>query len=145
MTKTKSSGSRPAVAWRDAGCPDVDALPVEVNAALSKWIPLKRSLDIAAAEKKAADEMKKAIAKRSHAARRALRRSRHGVGGGFQSSVTESTSIDEAAWKATSPEVHAHAESLRVELALIEASALKHYPKTARRTSLRFQEVENVG
>lgn len=130
------------IAWRDAGCPDVDALPVEVNAALSKWAPLKRSLDIAAAaEKKAADEMKKAIAKLPHAARFGA----VGMGaGGFQSSVTESVSIDEAAWKAASPEVHAHAESLRVELALIEASALKHYPKTVRRTSLRFQEVENV-
>lgn len=131
------------IAWRDAGCPDVDALPAEVNAALSKWAPLKRSLDIAAAaEKKAADEMKKAIAKLPHAAR--FGAVGMGAGGGFQSSVTESASIDEDAWKAASPEVHAHAESLRVELALIEASALKHYPKTNRRTTLRFQEVENV-
>lgn len=131
------------LAWRDAGCPDFDDLPEEVAAAQAAWAPLKRQLDIAvAAEKAANDAVKKAVAKLPHAARFGA------VGmtedGGFQSLVSESTSIDEAAWKAAAPEVHGHVEMLRVELALLEASAKQHYPKITRRTSLRFQEVEDV-
>jgi predicted phage-related endonuclease len=131
------------IAWRDAGCPDIDDLPADVKAALSRWAPLKRSADLAAAaEKTAADELKKVIAKLPHAARFGV--VGMGASGGFQSSVTESVSIDEVAWKAASPEVHAHVEALRVELAVLEASAKKHYPKTSRRSTLRFQEVEHV-
>ncbi len=131
------------LAWRDAGCPDFDDLPDEVAEAQAKWAPLKRQLDAAAdAEKEANDAVKKAIAKLPHAERFGA------VGmtedGGFQSIVTESTSIDEAAWKTKAPGTHGHAEMLRVELALLEASAKRDYPKTTRRTSLRFQEAENV-
>ena len=131
------------LAWRDAGCPDFDDLPAEVIEAQAKWAPLKRQLDAAvAAEKEANDAVKKAIAALPHAARFGA------VGmtedGGFQSIITESTSIDEAKWRATEPGSHGHAEMLRVELALLEASAKRDYPKTTRRTSLRFQEAENV-
>lgn len=129
------------LAWRDAGCPDVDDLPAEVAEAQKTWAPLKRALDAAvAAEKTANDAVKKAIATLPHAARFGA------VGmtedGGFQSIITESTSIDEARWKAAEPATHAHAEMLRVELAMIEAAAKRDYPKTTRRTSLRFQEVQ---
>ncbi|WP_336642082.1 hypothetical protein [Microbacterium sp. USHLN272] len=131
------------LAWRDAGCPDTDDLPEEVAAAQAAWAPLKRELDAAvAAEKAANDAVKKAIATLPHAERFGA------IGmtedGGFQSIVTESTSIDEVRWRAADPVAHAHAEMLRVELALLEASAKQQYPKTTRRTSLRFQEAENV-
>lgn len=131
------------LAWRDAGCPDFDDLPAEVIEAQAKWAPLKRALDAAAvAEKEANDAVKKAIAKLPHAERfGTVGMTEHG---GFQSIVTESTSIDEAAWKTKAPGTHGHAEMLRVELALLEASAKQQYPKTTRRTSLRFQEAENV-
>jgi hypothetical protein len=128
------------LAWRDAGCPDIDDLPAEVAEAQKTWAPLKRALDAAtAAEKEANDAVKKAIATLPHAARfGAVGMTEHG---GFQSIITETTSIDEAAWKAAEPATHAHAEMLRVELALIEAAAKRDHPKTTRRTSLRFQEV----
>lgn len=131
------------LAWRDAGCPDFDDLPTEVVEAQAKWAPLKRALDAAAAaEKDANDAVKKAIAMLPHAARFGA------VGmteaGGFQSILTESTSIDEAKWRTADPVFYQHVEALRVELALLEASAKHQYPKTTRRTSLRFQEVENV-
>ncbi|KAB1867309.1 hypothetical protein [Microbacterium algeriense] len=131
------------LAWRDAGCPDFDDLPAEVAEAQAKWAPLKRQLDAAAAaEKEASDAVKNAIAKLPHAGRFGV------VGmteeGGFQSIVTESTSINEAAWRAADPVAHGRAEMLRVELALLEASAKQTFPKTTRRTSLRFQEAENV-
>ena len=63
--------------------------------------------------------------------------------GGFQTTVSETVSIDEAEWKAAAPEVHAHVEALRVELAVLEASALKHFAHVTRKApALRFQEVE---
>lgn len=131
------------LAWRDAGCPEVDDLPAHVKAALDAWAPLKRALDDAAAvEKAAADELRAAVATLPHAAR--FGAVGMGAEGGFQSLVSESTSIDEARWRASAPEVHRHVEMLRVELALLEASAKQHYPKTTRRSSLRFQEVESV-
>lgn len=131
------------LAWRDAGCPDVDDLPADVQAALDAWAPLKRALDEAtAAEKAANDAMKKAVAGLPHAAR--FGAVGMGAAGGYQSLVSESVSIDETAWKAAAPEVHGHVEMLRVELALLEASGKQHFPKVTRRTSLRFQEVENV-
>lgn len=131
------------IAWREAGCPDVDDLPAELVAAQAEWAPLKRKLDAAvAAEKTAAAAVKTAAAKLPGATRfGAVGMTEHG---GFQISVTEKTSIDEAAWKAAAPEVHEHVTALRVELAMLEAAAKKYYPKTSRSSSLRFQEVENV-
>ncbi|MFC7942671.1 hypothetical protein ACFUPZ_05360 [Microbacterium oxydans] len=132
------------IAWRDAGCPDVDDLPEAVTDAVAEWAPLKRNLDAAtAAEKVANAKVKSAVAKLPGA----LRFGAVGMTerGGFQTTVSETVSIDEAAWKAAAPEVHAHVEALRVELAVLEASALKHFPRATRKApSLRFQEVENV-
>lgn len=132
------------IAWRDAGCPDVDELPDEVNAAIADWAPLKRAMDAAVkAERIANAAVKAALANLPHAARFGA------VGmteaGGFQATVSESTSIDEAAWKTAAPDKHNRAEMLRVELALIEAAALKQYPRTIRKApALSFLEVENV-
>jgi hypothetical protein len=130
------------IAWRDAGCPDVDELPAEVTEAVAEWAPLKRDLDAAVrAEKVANDKVKAATAKLPGAERfGTVGMTEHG---GFQTTVSETTSIDEAAWKAAAPEVHGHVEMLRVELALLEANALKHFPRTTRKApALKFQEVE---
>jgi hypothetical protein len=127
------------IAWREAGCPDVDDLPDEVTVALDYWAPLKRKLDTyAAAEKEAADALKAAVAKLPHARRFGA----VGMGeeGGFQLGVTEIVSIDEAAWKAADPTEQARIEQLRVDLAFAEAAAKKRFPKTTRRTALRYQE-----
>lgn len=132
------------IAWRDAGCPDVDDLPEHVTDAVAEWAPLKRDLDAATAAEKAANaKVKAAVAKLAGALRfGAVGMTEHG---GFQTTVSETVSIDEAAWKAAAPEVHAHVEALRVELAVLEASALKHFPRATRKApSLRFQEIENV-
>lgn len=132
------------IAWRDAGCPDIDDLPEDVTEAMAEWAPLKRDLDAAsAAEKVANAKVKAAVAKLPGALRfGAVGTTEHG---GFQTAVSETVSIDEAAWKAAAPEVHAHVEALRVELAVLEASALKHFPCATRKApSLRFQEVEHV-
>jgi len=132
------------IAWRDAGCPDVDDLPADVAEAVAEWAPLKRDLDAAVASEKVANaKVKSATAKLPGALRfGAVGMTEHG---GFQTTVSETVSIDEAAWKAAAPEVHAHVEALRVELAVLEASALKHFPRVTRKApSLRFQEVENV-
>lgn len=132
------------IAWRDAGCPNVDDLPEEVTAAIADWAPLKRALDAAVkAEKIANAAVKAALANLPHAARFGA------VGmteaGGFQATVSETSVIDEAAWKTAAPEKHNRAEMLRVELALIEAAALKQYPRTTRKApALSFLEVENV-
>lgn len=130
------------IAWRDAGCPDVDDLPAEVTDAVAEWAPLKRDLDAAVkAEKVANDKVKAATAELPGAQRfGTVGMTEHG---GFQTTVAESTVIDEVAWKAAAPEVHGHVEMLRVELALLEATALKHFPRTTRKApALKFQEVE---
>ncbi|WP_136056308.1 YqaJ viral recombinase family protein [Microbacterium sp. K24] len=132
------------IAWRDAGCPVIDLLPDYVHAALAEWAPLKRALDAAtAAEKPAKEKLAAAIAEIPHANRfGAVGMSEHG---GFQATVSETVSIDEAAWKADAPEVHASVQQLRADLAILEAAAKKVYPLTIRKApALRFQEAENV-
>lgn len=132
------------IAWRDAGCPDVDHLPADVTDAVAEWAPLKRDLDAATAAEKAANaKVKAAVAKLPGALRfGAVGMTEHG---GFQTTVSETVSIDETAWKAAAPAVHAHVEALRVELAVLEASALKHFSRVTRKApALRFQEAENV-
>lgn len=129
------------IAWRDAGCPDVDDLPDDVEAARAEWVPVKRKLDEATrAEKTANAALKKAIAKMPHAAR--FGAVGMGADGGFQALVSETVSIDETAWRESAPEAHARAQELRVELALIETAAKRAYPKVRRTTSLRFQEAD---
>jgi predicted phage-related endonuclease len=131
------------IAWRDAGCPDVDDLPEEVAAAHAAWAPLKRAADAAAAAEKKAGAAMKAAAEKLPGAKRF-----GAVGttadGGFQVSVSECVAIDEDAWREAAPEVHGHVQDLRVELAVLEATAKRHFPRTTRRTALRFQEAENV-
>lgn len=133
------------IAWRDAGCPDVDDdLPAEVAEVVAEWAPLKRDLEAAIkAEKAANDKVKAATAQLPGALRfGTVGMTEHG---GFQTTVSESTVVDDAAWKAAAPEVHGHVEMLRVELALLEATALKHFPRTTRKApALKFQEVEHV-
>lgn len=132
------------IAWRDAGCPDVDDLPDDVTDAVAVWAPLKRDLDAAVKAEKAANAKVKAATAKLPGAQRfgSVGMTEHG---GFQTTVSETVSIDEAAWKAAAPEVHAHVEALRVELAVLEASALKHFPRTTRKApALKFQEVEHV-
>lgn len=127
------------LAWREAGCPDVMPLPADVEAARAAWVPLKRAADAAAAAEKTANAaLKKAIEGQPYA-----RRFGHvgiGEGGGYQLTVSETRSIDEAAFKAADPEGHHDVEQLRVALAFAEAAAARTYPKTARRTTLRFQK-----
>lgn len=129
------------LAWRDAGCPDVDDLPDDVAAALAAWAPLKRDLDAAAAaEKKAAAALKKALADMPHAERfGAVGMGEHG---GFQLIVSESTSVDEAAWEEDNSPVFGAVRKMRERIAEREARAKLLYPKVTRRESLRFQEVE---
>ncbi|MFD6699722.1 MULTISPECIES: hypothetical protein [unclassified Microbacterium] len=132
------------IAWRDAGCPDVDLLPEKVAAALAKWAPLKVALDQAVRDEKPAKaELEQAIAETYP---RAARFGAVGMGeaGGYQQIITTTVSIDEAAWKADAPDVHARVQQLRTDLAVLEAAAKATYPHTKRTASLRFQEVTSV-
>ncbi|MDI9889937.1 hypothetical protein [Microbacterium sp. IEGM 1404] len=127
------------LAWREAGCPAVMPLPDDVETARAAWVPLKRAADAAAAAEKTANAaLKKAIDGQPYA-----RRFGHvGIGedGGYQLTVSETRSIDETAWKTTAPEEHARIEQLRIDLAFAEAAAARTYPKTTRKTTLRYQE-----
>ena len=129
------------IAWRDAGCPDVDDLPEEVEKALAEWAPLKRALDEAAkAEKKANAALKKALAQMPYAERfGAVGMGEHG---GFQLSVSETTAIDTDAWADSDPETFDAVSKARELIEAREAAAKRLYPKTRRMSSLRFQEVE---
>ncbi|GAT73587.1 hypothetical protein MHM582_2081, partial [Microbacterium sp. HM58-2] len=129
------------IAWRDAGCPDVDDLPDDVAAANDAWSRLKPLADSAARDEKAAnDALKKALAAQPHAAR--FGAVGMGPNGGFQLLVSETTTIDEDAWANSAPEVYTHVQELRTELAILEATAKRHFPKLVRRQSLRFQGVD---
>lgn len=132
------------IAWREAGCPDFDKLTPEVRRATGRWAHEKRRLDAAQAdEKAAAAALREVIAEHyPHAERFGA----VGLGylGGFQLIPSETTSIDEAAWREADPDGFERVQQLRVDLAFLEAAALKRYPKTTRRTpSLRFQEVDH--
>lgn len=131
------------IAWRDAGCPDVDDLPVDVAEALAVWAPLKRDLDAAvAAEKQANAALKKAIGGMPHAARfGAVGMGEHG---GFQLTVSESVQLDENLWASADPDTHAQVQALRVQLANTEAEAKAAFSRIRRTESLRFQEAANV-
>lgn len=129
------------LAWREAGCPDVDNLPADVAAALEAWAPTKVELDAAAADEKTANAaMKKALAVLPHAAR--FGAVGMGSSGGFQLTVSETQTYDEVAWKAGNPEGYERVIAMRVALANAEAAAARAFPLITRRTSLRFQEVE---
>lgn len=132
------------IAWREAGCPDTDPIPEAVNVARAAWVPLKRELDdLAKREKAAADALKRAIPKAyPHAAR--FGAVAMGDGGGFQLTVSESDAIDEEAWKDVDPSGYALVQQARVDLAVAEAAAKRAFPKTTRRSALRFQEVQDV-
>lgn len=127
------------LAWRENGCPDVMTLPADVEAARAAWVPLKRAADAAAAAEKTANaELKKAIEGQPYA-----RRFGHvGIGedGGYQLTVSETRSIDEAAFQAAHPEEWAELRDMRVELAIREAVLARNFPKITRRTALRYQE-----
>lgn len=127
------------LAWREAGCPNVMPLPADVEAALAAWVPLKRTADAAAAAEKTANAaLKKVIEAQPYASRFG----HVGVGedGGYQLTVTETVAIDETAWAAADPEGHTYVQQLRVELAFAETAAARTFPKTSRKTSLRYQE-----
>ena len=129
------------IAWRDAGCPDVDDLPDAVAIALDEWAIAKKQLvEAEPVEKKTNAAMKQAVKILPYAERFGA----VGMGpkGGFQLTVAESVSIDEDAWKKAEPEEHARVEQMRVALAFAEATAKKRFPKITRRSTLRFQEVE---
>lgn len=129
------------IAWREAGCPDVDELPEPVAAALAKWAPLKSTLDaLTAREKKANAELKVELEKLPHAQR--FGAVGMGEAGGYQLTVTDSVSTDEAAWHEADPEGYARAQALRVELAGLEAAARIAYPLLTRKSTMRFQGVE---
>ena len=134
------SAAESFIAWREDGCPEIDALPEEVAEASDAWTLVKRELDeVAKREAPLNAALKKAIATHiPHADRFGA------VGttpeGGFQQTVSEVISIDEAAWEAADPVGYYQAQSLRVHLAYLESAAKREYPKTTRRTSLRYQE-----
>lgn len=127
------------IAWREAGCPDVDDLPAPVAAATERWAIAKTALDAAAkAEKQANAALRKLLADLPHAARFGV----VGMGeqGGFQLLVSEHVALDEDAWREQEPRVYAAVQEQRTQLARHEALAKQHYPKTTRRQTLRFQE-----
>lgn len=131
------------LAWLDAGCPPIDDLPDAVAAALAAWAPAKTTLDaVAAREKQANAALKLELEKLPHARR--FGAVGMGEAGGYQLTVTESVSTDEAAWHEADPEGYARAQELRVELATLEAAARLAYPLHTRKTSLRFQGAENA-
>ena len=132
------------LAWRDAGCPDIDELPEDVAAALDAWAPLKRAADAAsAAEKKAAAALKRAIGKSMpHAERFGAVGIRSA--GGFQLGVSETTALDEDAWREDAPEVFAGWQADLARAADRLALAKRFYPTVRRTVSLRFQEVAGV-
>lgn len=127
------------IAWREAGCPDVDDLPEGVAAANEAWALAKVAADEAnAAEKKTSAELRKALAGLPHAERFGV----VGMGeqGGFQLLVSEVTALDEEAWEDSDPKGYGVVLDLRTRLAFLEASAKKKFSKTSRRQSLRFQK-----
>ena len=129
------------IAWRDAGCPDVDDFPENVRAALDAWAPLKRELDAAAAaEKKANAALKSALRTLPHAER--FGAVGMGEAGGFQLTVSESPQIDDDAWAAADPDVHAWVQHTRRQIAQAEEAAKSNFHRMKRTETLRFQEVD---
>lgn len=124
------------IAWRADGCPDIMPMPDDVADALAEWAPLKAALDeLAAVEKEAAARLKAAVANDPHAARFGAT----GMGelGGFQTTVTRKTAIDETAWKTGNPDGYKRVVEARAALKAAEAAALAAFPKTTTTTSLR--------
>lgn len=131
------------LAWFDAGCPAVDDLTPAVAAALAAWAPVKTTLISVTAREKAANAALRAeLDKLPHAQRFGA----VGMGetGGYQLTVTENASTDEAAWHEADPDGYARVQALRVELAGLEAAARLAYPLYTRKSTMSFQGAENV-
>ncbi|MHC9046739.1 YqaJ viral recombinase family protein [Microbacterium saperdae] len=129
--------------WFDDGCPAVDDLTPAVAAALAAWAPVKTALiSVTAREKAANAALRVELDKLPHAQR--FGAVGMGEAGGYQLTVTENVSTDEAAWHEADPVGYTRAQALRIELADLEAAARLAYPLYTRKSTMSFQGAENV-
>ncbi len=131
------------IAWRDAGCPEIDELPADVADALAEWAYAKRCADKWAAEEKKKGAILKTAAKALPFAER-FGAVAMGEQGGFQLSITEGTALDEQRWAGAEPEMYAAVQSWREAIADRVAEAARTYPKLTRTETLRFQKKEHT-
>lgn len=135
-------GARRFIAWREAGAPDVDELDDDLAVALAAWVGAKRVADAASRlERVAKGKLEKLVADIPHAER--FGAVRVGVNGGFQRVVSESTVLDEEAWREAAPAEHLQWVKLREGLAGLEAAAIAAHPKAKVARSTRLVERES--
>lgn len=115
------------LAWRDAGAPEDDGLPPEIDEAIAKSVDAKTRRLAAIAEEKPANEiLKKWAASREGAATAGVKVA--GSAGNLRYTTKVNISIDEVALLEADPERHAFLLEKRVELAGLEEKLREAYP-----------------
>lgn len=128
-------------AWREAGAPEVDDLPGELEAALADWAVWRSRKSEAERGEKAAEQVVRAHIKATAGAEDdGLKRA--GTFAGFNYAVTKGTALDEAKWKAAEPDSFAAVEDMRARVAAAEAAAAAIYNKPTRSTRLTITATE---
>lgn len=118
-------------AWRDAGAPDTDDLPADIDDALATWADARARKNAAAAEEAAADKVIRAYAEDAadkHGAR--------GAGTRAHFTLAKSTRLDEAEWAHHEPESYAEYLDLKARVKAAETAAAALYHREATRLTI---------
>jgi hypothetical protein len=126
------------LAWREAGAPELDDIPDELDESLTAWAEAKERKSVATKDEKVAEKVITAyIAEHPEAEVDGMKRS--GSRGGFAYTVKSDAVLDEDAWKAAEPASHAAWVALQKRTDDAAAIALGLYSKTKTSSRLLFK------
>ncbi|MEB0286188.1 YqaJ viral recombinase family protein [Cryobacterium sp. 10S3] len=127
------------LAWRDAGAPEADDLPDDLDDALANWADARdRKATAEADEKNAAKVVRAFIAATPGAADDGIKRT--GTRAGFSYTVAHGTELDEAKWQAAEPESYGAWLDLAKRAEAAAAVALALYSKPTKSSRLSFEK-----
>ncbi len=123
------------IAWREAGAPDTDDIPGEVDDALAAWRDARDRKNAALADEKAATTIIRAFAEGSagDAGAKAAGSRAH-----FTFSVTETSELDELAWESAEPGTYAEWCRMRTAVEEYAQTATALYSRPSRSTRLNI-------
>lgn len=126
------------IAWREAGAPELDDIPDDLDESLTAWADAKERKSIATKDEKVAEKVIRAyIAEHPEAEVSGLKRS--GSRGGFGYTVASDDVLDEDAWKAAEPDSYEAWVALRTRTDDAAAVALTLYSKKKTSNKLTFK------
>ncbi|KJL49506.1 YqaJ-like viral recombinase domain protein [Microbacterium hydrocarbonoxydans] len=119
------------MAWREAGAPEIDDLPADVDDALADWARARAMKTAAAAAEAAADKII-----RAYALDEADERGAKGAGQRAAFALTKLPVLDEAAWADAEPASYAEVVDMRTRVKAAEKAAAALYHRDQVRLTI---------